>query len=161
MLLVLALDLPSWSAFEALLATLADVTFFAILEVFPSFSGGLVSAIPRTHYTLVWLLNAAQEKWLSLTTDRHLQAKDSPVFRIDPISVFVGDPSSYLRLFHAQPSHNHIIILLFICIYHNPIIAKIMVIFQTTKHCFYAVIKSFQQYYIENEREKILSISVN
>ena len=94
MLLVLALDLPSWSAFEALLATLADVTFFAILEVFPSFSGGLVSAIPRTHYTLVWLLNAAQEKWLSLTTDRHLQAKDSPVFRIDPISVFVGDPSS-------------------------------------------------------------------
>ena len=42
MLLVRALDLPSWSAFEALLATLADVTFLAISEVFPSFSWGLV-----------------------------------------------------------------------------------------------------------------------
>ena len=42
MLLVLELDLPSLNAAEALLATLLDVTFLAILSHYSSFGDGLV-----------------------------------------------------------------------------------------------------------------------
>ena len=46
-LLVLALDFLSCRAFEALVATDAEVTFLAITEAYPSFSGDLSGGYPK------------------------------------------------------------------------------------------------------------------
>lgn len=93
-LLVLALDLSSCRAFEAKVATFAEVTFLAIAEAYPSFGGGLVGAIPSPRYTILVLVSQSQSRILSFTADRNLEAKSSSILWIDPIAIFVGDPSA-------------------------------------------------------------------